>query len=47
MIEALEQTGFRNVRVCNFFNSFSGTTKEGEARKYGVQEANFVAYKAG
>ena len=47
MIEALQQTGFRNVRVCNFFNSFSGTTKEGVARKYGVQGANFAAYKAG
>lgn len=47
MIEALQQTGFRSVRVCNLFNSFSGTTKEGVARKYGVQGANFIAYKAG
>jgi hypothetical protein len=46
MIEALQQTGFQGVRVCHFFNSFSGTTKEGVARKYGVQGANFIAYKA-
>jgi len=46
MIEALQQTGFQRVRVCNFFTSFSGTTKEGVARKYGVQGANFIAYKA-
>jgi len=45
MIEALQQSGFRSVRVCNFFNSFSGTTKEGVARKYGVQGANFIAFK--
>ena len=46
MIEALRQTGFLNVRVCNHFDSFSGTTKEKVARKYGVQGANFIAYKA-
>ena len=46
MIEALQRIGFQNVRVCHFFNSFSGTTKEGVARKYGVQGANFIAYKA-
>jgi len=45
MIEALQQSGFRSVRVCNFFDSFSGTTKEKVARKYGVQGANFIAYK--
>ena len=46
MIEALQKTGFQRVRVCHFFNSFSGTTKEGVARKYAVQGANFIAYKA-
>jgi len=46
MIEALQQTGFQSVRICNFFDSFSGTTKEKVARKYGVQGANFMAYKA-
>jgi len=46
MIEALQQTGFLRVRVWHFFNSFSGTTKEGVARKYAVQGANFIAYKA-
>jgi len=46
MIEALQQIGFQDVRACHFFNSFAGTTKEGVARKYGVQGANFVAYKA-
>jgi hypothetical protein len=45
MIEALEQAGFRNVRACHFFDSFSGTTKEGVARKFGVRGANFVAHK--
>lgn len=46
MIEALQGIGFQSVRVCHFFNSFSGTTKEGVARKYGVRGANFIAYRA-
>jgi hypothetical protein len=45
MIEALRQAGFRNARACHFFDSFTGTTKEAVARKYGVRGANFVAYK--
>jgi hypothetical protein len=45
MIEALEQAGFGNARACQYFDSFSGTTKEGVARKYGVRGANFIAYK--
>ncbi|HSN40414.1 MAG TPA: hypothetical protein VLT92_09480 [Burkholderiales bacterium] len=45
MIEALHQAGFRNAGACHFFDSFSGTTKERVARKYGVRGTNFVAYK--
>ena len=45
MIEALQQAGFRTVRACHFFDSFSGTTKERVAHKYQVRGANFVAYK--
>jgi len=45
MIEALQKAGFRNARACRFFDSFSGTTKERVARKYGVRGANFVAYR--
>jgi hypothetical protein len=45
MIEALHQAGFRNARARNFFDSFSGTTKEAIAQKYGVRGANFIAYK--
>ena len=45
MIEALEQAGFRKPRMCDFFDSFAGTTKENVARKFGVRGANFIAYK--
>jgi hypothetical protein len=45
MIEALHRAGFRNARACRFFDSFSGTTKEGIARKYKVRGANFTADK--
>jgi hypothetical protein len=46
MIQVIQQAGFRNARACHFFDSFSGTTKERVARKYGVRGANFTAYKA-
>ena len=46
MIEIIHRAGFRDARVCQYFDSFLGTTKEALARKYGVQGANFVAYKA-
>ncbi len=45
MIQALEDAGFRNARVCEYFDSFSGTSKENVARKFGVRGANFIAYK--
>ena len=45
MIEALTAAGFRDASVRNFFDSFQGTTKENVARKFGVQGANFIAYK--
>jgi hypothetical protein len=45
MIEALQQTGFRDVRACHFFDSFAGTNKERVARKYGVRGTNFIAVK--
>ncbi|MGH8622961.1 MAG: hypothetical protein ACRET3_12545 [Burkholderiales bacterium] len=45
MIEVIHQAGFRNARAFQYFDSFQGTTKEGVARKYGVQGANFVAHK--
>jgi hypothetical protein len=41
----MHRAGFRNARACQFFDSFLGTTKEALARKYGVQGANFVAYR--
>ena len=46
MIEALQAAGFRNARACGYFDSFLGTNKENVARKFGVQGASFVAYKA-
>jgi hypothetical protein len=45
MIQALEAAGFRNARVCEFFDSFLGTNKENIARKFDVRAANFIAYK--
>jgi hypothetical protein len=45
MTEALQQAGFRNVRVCHYFDSFRGTNKENVARRFGVQGANFLAWK--
>jgi hypothetical protein len=45
MLEVLEWAGFRNPRQCHFFDSFSGTSKEGVARKFGVQGATFIAHK--
>ena len=45
MVQALQEVGFRNARVCEFFDSFLGTNKENVARKFGVQGANFIAYK--
>ncbi len=46
MIEALTEAGFRDARACHFFDSFQGTSKENVARKFGVQGANFIAYKS-
>ena len=45
MIQALEAAGFRNARVCDFFDSFAGTNKENVARKFGVQGANFIGFR--
>ena len=45
MIQALEEVGFRNARASAFFDSFLGTNKENVARKFGVQGANFIAWK--
>ena len=45
MIQALEEAGFRNARVCDRFDSFLGTNKENVATKFGVRGANFIAYK--
>ncbi len=45
MIEAMSEAGFQDARVCHFFDSFQGTSKENVARKFGVQGANFIAYK--
>ena len=45
MIQALEEAGFRNARVCELFDSFAGTNKENVARKFDVRGANFIAYK--
>lgn len=45
MIRALEEVGFKNIRACEFFDSFQGTNKENIARKFDVRGANFIAYK--
>jgi hypothetical protein len=45
MIEAINEAGFEHARACHFFDSFQGTSKEHIARKFGVQGANFIAYK--
>ena len=45
MIQALTDAGFRSARVCDYFDSFLGTNKEHVARKFGVQGANFIAYR--
>lgn len=45
MIEALRQAGFRDVRACQDFDSFAGTSKERVARKYEVRGGNFMARK--
>lgn len=45
MIEALNEAGFCDARACHFFDSFQETSKENVARKFGVQGANFIAYK--
>lgn len=41
----MHRAGFRGAHASRFFDSFSGTTKEAVARKYGVRGANFIAYK--
>jgi hypothetical protein len=41
----IEQSGFREAKVVEKFDPFLGTTKEGTARKYGVDGVNFLAYK--
>ena len=45
MIQALTEAGFRDARICGYFDSFLGTNKENIARKYGVRGANFIAYR--
>ncbi|MBI3936803.1 MAG: hypothetical protein HY323_07480 [Betaproteobacteria bacterium] len=45
MLQVIEKAGFRNPAVRDFFDSFSGTSKENVARKFGVKGANFIAYK--
>jgi hypothetical protein len=45
MIQALEAAGFRNARMCEYFDSFLDTDKENIARKFDVRGANFIAYK--
>lgn len=45
MIEALREAGFCDASLHRLFDSFQGTSKESIARKFGVQGANFIAYK--
>ena len=45
MIQALQDAGFRNARVCDTFDPFLGTNKENVARRFEVRGANFIAYK--
>ena len=41
----IRDSGFKEARLCDRFDSFLGTNKEGTARKFGVFGANFMAYK--
>jgi hypothetical protein len=41
----LTATGFTDVRICETFDCFGGTSKENTARKYGVLGANVYARK--
>jgi len=46
MIATMEAAGFERCSATEFFDSFTGTTKENVARKYGVRGANFIAYRS-
>jgi hypothetical protein len=41
----IEQAGFCEVQVVERFDSFRGTSKEGIARKFGVDGVNLFARK--
>jgi hypothetical protein len=41
----LAEAGFRHAEVVEYFDCFTGTSKEQTARKFGVRGANFIAYK--
>ena len=41
----LEDSGFRSVRISEYFDPFGGTSKERVARKYGVRGVNVHALK--
>jgi hypothetical protein len=41
----MQDAGFERARLCDRFDSFLGTNKEGTARKFGVFGANFLACK--
>ena len=41
----LEETGFRSVRIAEYFDTFGGSSKERVARKYGVRGVNVQALK--
>jgi hypothetical protein len=43
---ALEDIGFRSVRIIEYFDPFGGTAKERVARKYGVKGVNVHALKS-
>jgi hypothetical protein len=45
MIGVIKEAGFRDAAVRQHFDTFRATSKEKVARKYGVQGANFIAYK--
>ena len=45
MIQVIREAGFRRAAMRHFFDTFRATSKEKVARKYGVQGANFIAYK--
>jgi hypothetical protein len=44
-VSALQTAGFEDVRITHRYDTFGGTSKEGTARKYGVEGVDVHARK--